>query len=156
MAVLMLFACHYPRSRIYIFWVIPLEMRWLVLLYVIFDLHPVLMALAGEPQMTGVANAAHLGGLGFGFLYWRYSWRLEPIVDPVLSWLARPRGFTGRRRPPLRLHNPEPSPETSDAFQNRVDDILRKVHQYGRDSLTGEEQAVLDEASRRARQRPRR
>ena len=76
MAVVVLYAIHHPRERIYVFMLVPIEIRWLVLIYVIFDLHPVLLALAGTPQNTGIANAAHLGGAAFGYLYWRI--RLAP------------------------------------------------------------------------------
>jgi len=57
MAVAMLYATHFPRETFRIFWFWPVEMRWIVLVYVIWDLHPVLLALAGEPQMTGIGNA---------------------------------------------------------------------------------------------------
>ncbi len=83
MGVTMLFAIHYPRHVIYVMLIIPIEVRWLVCLYVIFDLHPVLLALAGDRQFTGVAHAAHLGGLAFGFLYWKRGWRLEPLIQAL-------------------------------------------------------------------------
>ncbi len=57
MAVVMLYAMHFPREPIRIIW-FSVEMRWLVLFYLIWDLHPVLLALAGDRFHTGVASEA--------------------------------------------------------------------------------------------------
>jgi membrane associated rhomboid family serine protease len=103
MAVTMLYALHFPRETISVLWFFPLEMRWLMIGYVIWDLHPVLLALAGDRLYTGVAHSAHLGGLAFGFLYWMYGWRLDPLVERI-PWLG-PRWAHGPRlaaRPKLR------------------------------------------------------
>ena len=125
---------------------IPVEMRWLMILYVIWDLHPVLLALAGDRVFSGIAHSAHLGGLAFGFLYGWYQWRLEPLID----WLPWP-GAKGKPRSRLRLAPatlPEPPP---DADMRRVDDILKKISESGQDSLTDEERDTLRKVSDRIR-----
>ena len=43
MAVGMLYAIHYPRTTIRLFWFWPIEARWVVLFYVLYNLHPVLL-----------------------------------------------------------------------------------------------------------------
>jgi rhomboid family protein len=48
MAVMMLYTVQFPREQICIGWLFPLEMRWVMLLYLIYDLHPVLLALSGD------------------------------------------------------------------------------------------------------------
>ena len=85
MGVLMLFAMHFPRNKIYLFMILPVEIRWVVLLYIIFDLHPVLLMLSGQPTGSGVAHAAHLGGLFSGWLYYRRKIKLEPLLSKVQS-----------------------------------------------------------------------
>jgi membrane associated rhomboid family serine protease len=139
MAVMMLYTVHFPRETICICWFFPVEMRWVMLFYLIFDLHPILLALSGDHFFSGIAHAAHLGGLAFGFLYGRYQWRLEPIVDR-LSGVWRKRERTTVRRP---------APE-----MRRVDEILEKITATGQDSLTAEERAVLASASRQMKRRP--
>jgi rhomboid family protein len=150
MAVTMLFTMHFPRHVIHIFWVIPVEMRWLMLLYVIVELHPVLLALSGDHMFTGIAHAAHLGGLAFGFLYARYQWRLEPIADRIWDFRFKLR----RGGPRLRLvHDTTlPSPR---AEMERVDQLLDKILESGQASLTEEERAILQNASERMKSRPR-
>lgn len=139
MAVVMLYAIHYPRHTIYLFMIIPIEIRWIVLIYVIFDLHPVLLALAGTPTGGGVAHAAHLGGLAFGWAYWRYGLRLENYADRIRG--ARLDRVIGPRRR-IKLYQPSDDPRQED-FDARVDEVLQKIHDQGDESLTDEERAVL-------------
>ena len=143
MAVTMLYAIHYPRQKILLFFFIPIEIRWLIVLYVLFDLHPVLLALAGDRQMTGVAHAAHLGGLIFGFVYWKTNLRLS-------AWLPKGR----RRRPPRGwsvVDAPPGPPPEPDELDRQVDAILQKIHEQGEASLTDQERETLKEAARRRR-----
>jgi membrane associated rhomboid family serine protease len=147
-AVMMLYTMHFPRHVIYIFWVIPVEMRWLMLFYLIWDLHPVLLDLAGDPHFSGIASAAHLGGLAFGFAYFKFQWRLEPLTQ----WLKWPR-WSLKRRPRLRLAPdtmPEAEPEHDD---DHVDRVLAKIFESGQGSLTDEERAILQKASERIKNR---
>lgn len=142
MAVLMLFAIHYPRHTIRIFWFFPLEVRWIVVLYVIYDLHPVLLALAGDQLFTGVAHAAHLGGLAFGFVYWKLNLQLERYWD----MLPKPRraGISRRRETIAPIRRSEQERQDQD-----VDDILRKIAESGEASLTDGERRTLQRASER-------
>jgi hypothetical protein len=115
--------------------------------YVVYDLHPVLLALAGDPMFTRVAHAGHLGGLAFGFMYWRFGWRLEPVLDRV--WPLEP------SRKPTRFREPE-IPEFSQRGENlasRVDEILTKISQQGTESLTDEERDILIKAGAKYRSR---
>ena len=164
MAVVMLYAMHYPHHRIYVFFLFPIEIRWLLLLYVIFDLHPVLLALAGTPLATGVAHAAHLGGLAFGFLYFKYDLRLETYWErrPRWNWS---RWFGSRRH--VRLYResaepeaaaqPDPQPDfphdSQPDHEVLLDQVLEKLHTQGDLSLTDAERALLREAAERYRKR---
>ena len=143
MAVLMLYAIHYPRNTIRFFWFFPLEVRWIVLFYVIFDLHPVLLALAGNPTYYDqVAHAAHLGGLGFGFLYWKFELNLERFWDKLPKFRTP---AMGGRRPagPARRRSPERQ------LEDEVDRILAKISADGEASLTDHERRTLQRASER-------
>jgi membrane associated rhomboid family serine protease len=151
MAVVMLYAMHFPRETVCICWFIPVEIRWLVLFYVIWDLHPLLLTLAGDELYTGVAHAAHLGGLAFGFVYVHFQWHLSPLVP----------SFTGRSlrsKTRLRLYSPRPSTcrvYTPDSEADRLDEILEKISVSGQDSLTEEERGILRAASEKLKTRAR-
>jgi membrane associated rhomboid family serine protease len=144
--VVAVYALMYPYERVHVYFLFPIEIRWLVLLYFIFDLHPVLLALAGERQFTGVAHAAHIGGAIFGFLYWQQSWRLMPLVER-LRWVNRDATILSFPRARSRRRNASTQCNTE-----RMDEILTKISEQGRDSLTDEEREILEESSRRIRQ----
>ncbi|MEZ6065930.1 MAG: rhomboid family intramembrane serine protease [Planctomycetaceae bacterium] len=143
-AVFIWYALMHPREIWYILFVIPVPVLWIAVLKIIFDLHPALLQLAGDDPGTGIAHACHLGGVLLGALYFYNNWFLS-------GWLPT-RGFNlnraFRKRPPLKVHRPEvPAAE----FNERVDELLDKVHREGEASLTQEERELLMEASRRAR-----
>ena len=150
MGVIMLFAIYNPRATIYLFMVIPVQARFAVMLFALIDLVPVLSALSGRQLNTGIGHAAHLGGLAFGFLYYRMSLRLE-------RWLP---GFSGKRfrqmtgpGRKLKIYQPEAKEASPEDLSLRVDEILRKINDYGQDSLTEKERRILEQASQQYRNR---
>lgn len=149
MAVFCLFAMWNPGYTINIYFLFPVPVIWLLGLYIIYDLHPLILQLSLPGYSTGVANAAHLGGAAFGFLYYRQSWRLEPLVNRLLpgqSGLTRTTTSgkaTGRSKP-----------QTSHLREDtEVDEILAKISREGESSLTQRERKVLLDASQRYRAR---
>jgi membrane associated rhomboid family serine protease len=149
MAVFMLYATHFPRERIWIFGLIPIEIRWLVAFYIAADLHPVLLQLGGDDVGTGVAHTAHLSGLLFGWLYRVNRWRLENGVDLLTGgWRMRWRRMTAGRK--LKVYRPE---EPVGNLEDEVDRILAKIHNQGSESLTDRERAILTKASEQYKNR---
>lgn len=63
MGVTVLYAFHYPRRRVLFYGIIPIEIRWLTLIYIVMDLSGYL-----NPG-DHVAHAAHLGGAAYGAAY---------------------------------------------------------------------------------------
>ncbi len=145
MAVMMLYVIFYPCEQFLLFWFIPMPLWAMLGLYMLYDLHPVLMALGGDPMFTGVAHASHLGGLAFGFLYWRFGWRLEPILDRIAP--AGPGGKARAFRKPVILQSAPRDYELAE----RVDEVLKKISEQGTDSLTDEEREILTRASAKYR-----
>ncbi|MGH7202364.1 MAG: rhomboid family intramembrane serine protease [Planctomycetaceae bacterium] len=152
MAIVMVYAIHFPRERIYIWFFIPIEIRWLVLLYIVFDAYPVLLALGGLAPAGNVAHAAHLGGLAFGFAYKKFEWRISSLFG---SWrLPRwDRRFGSRRQ--IRIYDESKKSEAADtvSLDEQVDAILEKISREGEAGLTDREREVLKDASRRYRSR---
>ena len=149
MAVLMLFAIHYPRHCIYIMGLThrsPLDRRDL------FDLRFVSgpFGMGGNVPTDNVAHAAHLGGLLFGYLYYKFQWRFERLFRnfklPDMKSSSSRSGLISRGN--LKLNEP---PENIDA---KVDEILQKISRSGEASLTDQERKVLKPASRRYKKCP--
>ncbi|MCY2966979.1 MAG: rhomboid family intramembrane serine protease [Planctomycetota bacterium] len=168
MAVLMLYAVHYPRHKVYVMGIIPVEVRWLVGLFVLFDTYPVWQQLMGRGREEDfVAHAAHLGGLLYGFLFWKLDLRhtVWDRIDNLFSWSE----FTKKRRQQamlrkgqIRVHRPEPEsdaspmdrgPDDSAEFSDRVDEVLKKISLQGEASLSAAERALLVEAAERYKRR---
>jgi membrane associated rhomboid family serine protease len=156
MAVVTLYTLFYPRREI-LFFFIPMPMWALLGIYLVLPL------VNGQEQK--VAYEAHLVGAAFGFCYKQFDLRWSRLV-------------TGRfRRPRLRIFTPVPldqtrsrapassrtaseglSPKSSsvsvlpeEQLDARLDEVLAKIAREGRGGLTDEDQRVLQEASRRAR-----
>ncbi|MFN0198365.1 MAG: rhomboid family intramembrane serine protease [Planctomycetaceae bacterium] len=137
-AVTILAAIHYPRMTILFMMILPVELRWLAVFYIVSD---VLGLVNGG---SGIANAAHLGGAAFAALYYYNQWRIS-------TWFSF-RGFKfrlPRRSPKIKLHQPEPE----ENLDSKVDALLQKIHQQGEASLTDAERKLLKDASERYKNR---
>jgi hypothetical protein len=71
----------FPDMILYI-WFFPMKMRDAAILFAIIELY-------GTMTMTssGIASAAHLGGLVFGFIYMK--WKMQRMVDDYLTHYYR-------------------------------------------------------------------
>ena len=70
-AILILFALNYPKQMIYIWGILPVPAWAFALFFVGSDV-------MGALNRSGdVAYTAHLGGALFGFLYYRFGWRVS-------------------------------------------------------------------------------
>ena len=166
MAVVVLYTLYYPRREVLFMFIFPVQMWLLMVIYLGYNLVQFLSPSNHDP----VAYSAHLGGAAFGYLF--------KIGDLRLSRLEK----VFRRKPRLRVVQAEPresaaptvrpsmgpswSPSTAattrpaptavipeELFDEKLDEILVKIAQEGRGSLSEDENRVLDEASRRARNR---
>jgi membrane associated rhomboid family serine protease len=145
MGVMMLYTIFYPFETILLFWFLPVPLWLLLSLYVLYDIHPVLLALAGTPMYTGVAHAGHLGGLAFGYLYYKFGLRLEAPLDRGDAPAPRRRP-AAKVKPSIREEAPP-----SDDLTEQVDEILKKISEQGQASLTEQEKSILQRASARYR-----
>lgn len=170
MAVVVVFTLFYPRREILLFFLFPVEMWFLLVLYIGSDLLN-LLTQSAEP----VAYASHLGGAAYGYLYKVVDLRFSTLE----RWAAR------RRRPKLRIVAPDPPPKPTpvarptvapsrsssmaspaaaarptpnfvipeEQIEERLDAILAKIAREGKAALSEEDNRILDEASRRFRNR---
>jgi len=142
LAVFCLLAMHYPRQKLYLFGVLAVEMRWLLAAYTLFDAFPVVNGLLrDEMHADGIGHSAHLGGLLFGWLYFRWQMRFTGWWDRI-----RQRTPASRvRKAGLKVFNPTTQLEAD--LTRRVDEILAKISEKGEESLTERERRILQQAS---------
>jgi membrane associated rhomboid family serine protease len=151
-AVLVLFALHFPNRTVLLFFIIPVPVIVLVTIYVVIDALGVLGARPGE----NIGFAAHLGGAAFGFLYYKFHWRITNLLPSNWSFNL------GRARPKLRVYRAEPQrepyrepvpaatparPESDRNLELELDAVLEKVARQGKSSLTEREHQILMRAS---------
>lgn len=176
MGVMLAYATLWPHEVLYLFGVVPITIRWLMVLVVLANL---LGGVTASPE-SGIAYLAHLGGLGAGWLYLRtfatvnltnVRRRVEQVPDVPEEELPRavpksqrsPRGrdaddavarskaMTTRRRAAARAVPAElPTNDEGDAVS--LNRLLDKISAEGLESLTAEERQLLDDASKRRRQ----
>ena len=148
MGVFCLVALHYPRQKVLLMGIIPIEFRWLLAAFVAIDTLPMInqVAAALQDRQTDsqVANSAHIGGLIFGFLYFRWNMRITRWWDQFAGRIS-----TRRRRGKLRVFTEAPEPESN--LSSQVDDILEKISREGEASLTSRERNILAQASKQYR-----
>lgn len=104
---------------------------------------------------SGVANAAHLGGILTGGFYVRLfiqgewpRWKF-PARRQAPRELAAKRAGKGSLWRSAAAGKPDDELSTSDFLQNEVDPILEKISAHGIHSLTAREREILEKARKK-------
>lgn len=167
--LVILYVIHHPYEQVHVYFLFPIQIRVLALIYLVYDLHPILLAI-NEPSgiMGRVGCAAHLGGAAFGAIYFYRSWRLTPLWNRLRRKSSSSRWETHTVRRPARSVVPfdrgtldasrgEPTKARIDPatkkLEAQLDQVLEKIQESGRDSLSEEEIHVLEQASQKYRDR---
>lgn len=140
LAVFTLAALYFPRQQVLLMGLIPLQLRWLLALYIAWDLLPML---TGGWRTSGTAHPAHLGGVAFGALYFQRQMSFSRWWDGLWGQIRR------RKAGKLRIYAPSAVPESR--LDQQVDAILQKITEHGEASLTPRERNILTQASRQLR-----
>jgi len=125
------YAMMFPDNKIYLYFLIPVKAKWLVLAMVVFQLA------AGLSGPSGIAYFAHLGGMAAGLFFFRdeIMRRLRFNAGPRRKWEQH---INERRRE---------EPSTSD--DDNIDSILDKISAKGYDHLSTTEKRILENYSRK-------
>ena len=140
-AVVILFIFYFPKQTLLIFFVLPAP-AWVVGILII-GLNVLGANGFGDPR---VAHDVHLIGAVFAFLYFYFHWNLSKFLPRTFSVGAL------KPKPKLRVHDPGVDYGEKDL---KADALLEKVNRDGIDSLTSREKKVLEDYSRRMRQKHR-
>lgn len=140
------FAHFWPRDRIYIWGILPVE-AWLLAVFMVFA-----SLWSGIQGGGNVAHFAHLGGLALGYAYVRWT--------DLRSGIRKKRWQEGkgppRRGPAAPPRGSRKAPDRWSAIRkdgmhqinrDEIDALLDKIGKHGIDSLTPEERAFLDRMS---------
>ena len=152
-AVLVLYAFHYPRRIIYLFFLLPCRSG--------FSLLPrwATTPIRCWQQESMVAVTVHLGGAAFAFVYYTH-WRIMSLLRALAELSRHCAG--GWSRPRLRVYREEaPEPVRAavaavmeeDRIKAEMDAVLEKISRVGRQNLTENDLDVLRRASEILRRR---
>ena len=179
MGVLLAYALRWPDEEVYLFGVIAMKTRWLVVWLAVIN---VAMGVSSTRGGGGIAWFAHLGGLAFGWVYLRVSafggldnfrrW-VSPVPDePEDAFRAVPRVRPRNRdrgdrpepidevvaksnaivaKPAKSAVIPRPNTDATRVSPEKLDMVLDKISKHGIESLTSEEVRILEEMSARLR-----
>ena len=136
------FAMFWPRERVYIFGILPMEAWVLVTVMTV-------MALFGgfASPRGGIAHFAHLGGFLGAFLYLKYLERTSPARRFKKRAASVPRQTGGNERANLERWSRIPREAMHEVNRAEVDRLLEKVRTQGASSLTQSERDALDRFS---------
>jgi len=132
LGVMLAYAMYWPRDQVLVWGIVPVEIRWLVLITTVLALWSGFGGSRG-----GVADFAHLGGFAGAFLY--------------IKWIARRPGMVrferqvAKQTPVVELANWKRVNREKVHEVNRaeVDRILDKINATGMGSLTAQERTFL-------------
>lgn len=153
--IMLAFAMFWPDSPIYIWAILPVKAKYLVMFMAAISI----MSMFGSGRGDNIAHAAHLGGFAAGFIYLRLAapggglGGLRKMMNKrKLKVVARDdssSSSTTTVRPAI-TRKPRGSGE-EDKLLDELDRVLEKISTQGMSSLTPQERKLLDEVSRRYR-----
>lgn len=169
--IMLAYATLWKDEEIYLFGVVPLKARWLIIWMIGVNLVYAVVALQG---LTSVAAFAHLGGLVFGWLYMhvpggsalsRVKDRIASVPDDTGEMPRVVPKQTRRGKEKMSLADEvvarskavserrmlEPSDVPGAPTGGDLDALLDKISQFGLESLTSAERRLLEERSRELR-----
>ncbi len=162
--ILIAFGYLFPNRHIYIYFLIPIKAKYLVILYMALEI----FAVASQSE-TGIAHVAHLGGAVVGIIYLLITSRKRlSLFDNTKSSTSNSYYTNSTQYKPSYT---EPKQKVYDAdfkdigtkdykseidlkqkeIQDRIDAVLDKLSKSGYQSLTDEEKRILFEESKKLR-----
>ena len=147
-ALVILFACNFPKAQVLLFGLLPMPAWALGVLYVLMD------TFGSFNGGSNIAHSVHIAGAALAALYFFTGFRFSRFKFP-------------KRHPRLKIHEssetesratytwntPKSSPVPDEQIEAEVDRILRKIRSTGEASLTSAERETLMYASREYQRR---
>jgi membrane associated rhomboid family serine protease len=149
--VLIAFGMMFPDRYIYIYFLLPVKAKYLIIGYVLLELYSI-------PQGGNVAHLAHLGGALAGFIYLMYERKNNRLFgsyfksSPKINFNM----FKGSSNPFKKKEEKikdakyyEIKDDSEEVTQEQIDQILDKIGRSGYQNLSDKEKKILFEASKK-------
>jgi membrane associated rhomboid family serine protease len=129
------YALYWPHERVFIWGILPVPARVLVIALTVLSLY------GGITAGGGIAHFAHLGGFLGGLLYLKWSERRSPAARFRARAAPEPKATTRSDLERWQRIRPETMHPVNRAEYER---LVRKIHEEGPERLTAAERAFLD------------
>lgn len=156
-AIVIAIAVMQPNYEVRFFGIIPVSLKWLGIIYVVYDV----FQLVGE---NAGGHFAHLGGALFGFIFATMLKKGKDITsgfNKMVDWIVSV-WPTGGKRSNMRVAYRNTKEQTRSSYmsdgdfnqnkasdQQRMDEILEKISKSGYNNLSKEEKEFLFRMSRK-------
>jgi len=153
-AIVLLFCLNFPKRTILLFMVIPTPAWVLGAIIIVLNL----FSFAGAGEGSGVAYDVHLVGAAVAFIYFKSGIRFSSFL-PAGGKRKGKLSVGGtlkalKPKPKLRVYEGDDE-DSYRELDELGDKLLDKVHREGEESLTTKERRILEDYSRRMRQKHR-
>jgi membrane associated rhomboid family serine protease len=148
--MLILCALHFPRRTVLMFMVFPVPIWLLAVFNVAKDAYYLMHEIQGHGS-SGVAVDVHLAGAVFAVAYYKWQGSITEVLGSLMWWRHR-----RPARPHLSLFEPDeeetvavtikarPRQVAADEhLEAKLDAVLEKIAEKGKESLTEKEQEIL-------------
>lgn len=136
--VMLGYAHYWPRDRIFIWGVLPVEARLFVIVMTAISLYFGFSGTGG-----GIAHFAHLGGFLGGYLYLKWMEYRSP-ARRFKAKVTAPARSKGNAREDLKRWESIPRDQLHPVNRDELDRVIEKIKRSGIASLTEDERAFLD------------
>lgn len=130
--VLVAFAVLYPNRIIYIWFLFPVKVKYLVMAMIALGVFA-----AWSQTHSGIAHFTHLGGAAIGYLYLKQDWRFSFLARPFKQWR-----FNRRVKAAAKENR------RTTELMDEVDRVLDRINEVGLENLSEREKQVLENASK--------
>ncbi|MBD3346237.1 MAG: rhomboid family intramembrane serine protease [Chitinivibrionales bacterium] len=137
LAVLTAYAYYFPHRQVLFFFIFPMPVRLAVAIIGF-------ISIAGSLSSAGgIAHLTHLAGIAIGLVYVKYYDQIVALKDHIVDV----------KKEKQQRKNAEEYLRKRRYFEDVIDPILKKIHEQGMESLTGEEKRILKHASKQNKER---
>jgi hypothetical protein len=161
--ILVAFGYLFPDRPIYIYFLIPIKAKYLVILYMVLEI-----VFVASSESSSIAHVAHLGGAFVGFVYLLFTQKGIRKMTMFENFKRKEapqqtrygQGFGQGYTPPRYTEDvkdvnyvdiDKDEEDTEKTAQERIDAILDKLSEGGYQSLSEEEKRILFQESKKLR-----
>lgn len=134
-AILIAYTMLWPDREVLLYFLFPIKIKYLLLIYGIFEFFSTLSTAAGKAG--NISHIGHIGGLAAGFLLMKLY--MNPSVKQTSTF-----SFMDKFRKELRLKKKRKEIEDRIEAKKIIDNLLMKIAREGMSSLTSDEKKKLE------------